>query len=127
MAEDEEVIRHAARRILERFGYSVVLAADGADALERLADPARRVDLVICDIVMPRLDGLEVYRRTRDTGSALPFLFTSGYRGDEVRGILAGDPAADYLPKPWTVPELVARVRAMLGRSAPLETRGTRP
>lgn len=127
VAEDEEVIRQSARRILERFGYFVLLAADGAEGLDRLMDPNERVDLVISDIVMPGLDGLEFHQRARRSGVRVPFLFTSGYRSDEVRGLMGEDPAADFLPKPWTVPELVARVRGMLGSPRPLDTHEVRP
>lgn len=115
IAEDEEVIRRAAKRVLERFGYTVLQAADGAEALERMSEAGHRMDLVVSDIVMPHVDGLELHRKARERGYGMPFLFMSGYQRDEVWQAVEEDPSLDFLPKPWGVPELVARVRAMIG------------
>lgn len=107
-----EVIRYA----LDKAGLGVVTAADGAQALERLAEQA--VDLIVLDINMPELDGLACcreIRKTRDT----PILFLSS-RDDEIDRILGleigGD---DYVTKPFSPRELVARIGAILKRTAP--------
>jgi CheY-like chemotaxis protein len=118
IAEDEEVIRRSVKRVLEHEGYTVFQAADGAEALDRLAESGHEMDLVISDIVMPKVDGLELLRRARERGCRNPFLFMSGYQSDEVWQTVEGDPTLDFLAKPWTVPELLARVREMLGRGA---------
>lgn len=115
IAEDEEMIRRLATRVLERHGFTVFQAADGAEALDRIAEAGQDMDLVISDVVMPHVDGLELYRMTRERGHTMPFLFMSGYQRDELLQTVAEDSALDFLPKPWSVPELVARVRAMTG------------
>jgi CheY-like chemotaxis protein/anti-sigma regulatory factor (Ser/Thr protein kinase) len=125
IAEDEEVIRRSVKRVLEHEGYTVFQAADGAEALERLAESAHEMDLVISDIVMPKVDGIELLQRMRERGCRSPFLFMSGYQSDDVWQTVAGDRTLGFLAKPWTVPELLARVREMLGRgagTAPAET-----
>lgn len=115
IAEDEEVIRRSAKRVLERFGYTVLVAADGVEALERMSEVGHDVDLVISDIVMPHVDGIELHRKARERGYQTPFLFMSGYQRDEVWQTIEDDASLDFLPKPWGVPELVARVRSMIG------------
>lgn len=127
IAEDEEVIRRSATRVLERYGYTVLQAADGVEALQRLEERPDGVDLVVSDIVMPRLDGLGLLRAVRKRGCECPFLFTSGYQNEDVWSAVDDDPSLDFLPKPWSVPELLARVGAMLersGRRSPGETQG---
>jgi two-component system cell cycle sensor histidine kinase/response regulator CckA len=124
IAEDEEMIRRSAKRVLERFGYTVLQAADGAEALERMIEAGHDLDLVISDIVMPHLDGLELHRKARARGYQTPFLFMSGYQRDEVWQTVADDATLDFLPKPWSVPELLARVHTIVERatSAPTAT-----
>jgi two-component system cell cycle sensor histidine kinase/response regulator CckA len=117
IAEDEEMIRRSAKRVLERFGYTVLQAADGAEALERMVEAGHDMALIISDIVMPHLDGLELHRKARERGFQTPFLFMSGYQRDEVWQAVADDPTLDFLPKPWSVPELVARVQAIIGNA----------
>jgi two-component system, cell cycle sensor histidine kinase and response regulator CckA len=115
IAEDEEMIRRAAKRVLERYGYTVLQAADGAEAMERIVAAGHALDLVISDLVMPHVGGLELHREARAGGYEMPFLFMSGYQRDDVERTVAEDPTLDFLPKPWSVPELVARVRAIVG------------
>jgi two-component system, cell cycle sensor histidine kinase and response regulator CckA len=114
LAEDEEPIRRATKRILEKWGYRVLEAADGAEALAVLAAREAEIDLVISDVMMPKVGGRRIYQALRERGSALPVLFISGYT-DEVW--TDADPIATdarFLGKPWTVTELVAHVRAAL-------------
>ncbi len=119
VVEDEERIRASARRILEHYGYRVLLAADGQAALELLTAQGAHVDLVLSDVVMPRLNGQQLYLATRELGKSLRFLFTSGYVGRESRTKMALDPAVPFLAKPWTVPDLILRVREILDEPAP--------
>ena len=116
VVDDERAVRESLRRALELEGYDVELAADGQEALYRLSansDP----DAVILDVLMPGVDGLEVCRRLRRDGSRLPVLMLTARDavGDRVAGLDAG--ADDYLPKPFALDELLARLRALLRRA----------
>ncbi|HVV13840.1 response regulator transcription factor [Amycolatopsis sp.] len=117
VVDDDRAVRESLRRSLEFNGYQVDLAGDGAQALERVI--ADRPDAMILDVMMPRLDGLEVARRLRSTGDDLPILVLTARDtvSDRVSGLDAG--ADDYLPKPFALEELLARLRALLRRASP--------
>jgi two-component system response regulator MprA len=116
VVDDERAVRESLRRALELEGYEIELAGDGAEALERLgAEPAP--DAVVLDVLMPNIDGLEVCRQVRRSGSRVPVLMLTA-RDDvdsRVAGLDAG--ADDYVPKPFALQELLARVRALLRRT----------
>jgi two-component system, OmpR family, response regulator MprA len=114
--DDEAAVREALRRALTLEGYSVELAADGSEALHRLGD-GTAADAVVLDVLMPGIDGLEVCRRIRSTGSRVPVLMLTARDevSDRVAGLDAG--ADDYLVKPFALEELLARLRALLRRS----------
>jgi two-component system cell cycle sensor histidine kinase/response regulator CckA len=117
IADDDPAVRRVLGRALERFGYRVLSAADGAEALATLEQRQWAVDLVISDAHMPKMSGPELYRSLRASGRKIRFLATSG----GATRIQAGDAAPDpdpylrVLPKPWTVEELVTAVRELLG------------
>ena len=115
VVDDDQAVRDAIRRALSMQGYDVETAADGQEALERLNDPAG-IDLLVVDVLMPRLDGLDLTRRLRSDGSPLPILMLTARDqvADRVAGLEAG--ADDYLVKPFALEELIARVRALLRR-----------
>ncbi|HKG44088.1 MAG TPA: response regulator transcription factor [Gaiellaceae bacterium] len=116
VVDDERAVRESLRRALELEGYEIELAEDGAEALERLeAEPAP--DAMVLDVLMPRMDGLEVSRTLRRGGSKLPILMLTARTQveDRVEGLDAG--ADDYLTKPFALEELLARVRALLRRT----------
>src|SRR4029079_3541627 len=102
-------------RALRLEGYKVELAADGGEALNALAEDSP--DAVVLDLMMPRVDGLEVCRRMRAAGDRTPVLVLTARDGvaDRVKGLDAG--ADDYLVKPFALDELLARLRALLRRS----------
>jgi len=114
VVDDDRAVRESLRRSLEFNGYDVALAADGAEALAGIgtADP----DVVVMDVMMPRLDGLEATRAMRSAGHDLPILVLTARDavGDRVEGLDAG--ADDYLTKPFALAELLARLRALLRR-----------
>ncbi len=114
LVEDEEMVRRAGRRILEKHGYRVLQAADGAEALMVLRERGAEIALVVSDVVMPRMGGRELYASLREEGFTMPFLFTSGYTDRMSSDTVALDPSVPVLPKPWTWTELTASVRAAL-------------
>jgi two-component system response regulator MprA len=116
VVDDDQAVRDALRRALTMQGYDVDLAADGEEALLKLRSHPNAHDLAIVDILMPRLDGLELTRRLRADGNKLPILMLTARDqvSDRVAGLEAG--ADDYLVKPFALEELVARVRALLRR-----------
>jgi two-component system response regulator MprA len=118
VVDDDAAVRESLGRALRLEGYEVELAADGAQALERLETDGAGVDLVVLDVLMPNVDGLEVCRRIRRSGSRLPVLMLTARDevADRVAGLDAG--ADDYVVKPFALAELLARVRALLRRSA---------
>jgi two-component system, OmpR family, response regulator MprA len=115
VVDDEPAVREAVERALRLEGFEVALAADGAEAVRRLT--VVRPDAVLLDVLMPGIDGLEVCRRMRHTGDRTPVLMLTARDaiGDRVAGLDAG--ADDYLPKPFALEELLARLRALLRRS----------
>jgi two-component system response regulator MprA len=115
VVDDDPALARTLRRALSVEGYDVETAADGGDALQRLA--AAHFDAVVLDVAMPRLDGLAVCRRMRERRDLTPVLMLTARDaiGDRVSGLDAG--ADDYLVKPFALDELNARVRALLRRA----------
>jgi two-component system response regulator MprA len=116
VVDDERAVRESLRRALSLEGYEVELAGDGAQALAALEE-RDEPDLVVLDVLMPQIDGLEVCRRIRSSGRAVPVLMLTAR--DEVKDRVAGLDAGadDYVVKPFALEELFARVRALLRRS----------
>jgi two-component system response regulator MprA len=115
VVDDEPAVRRALERALRLDSYEVELAADGHEALDRLAEsPA---DAVILDLMMPGVDGIEVCRRIRAAGDHTPILMLTARDAidDRVKGLDVG--ADDYLVKPFALRELQARLRALLRRT----------
>ena len=115
VVDDEPAVLDAVDRALRLAGYDTELAADGQQALDALA--AAAPDALVVDVLMPRVDGLEVCRRLRAAGDRTPVLVLTARAAvtDRVRGLDAG--ADDYLVKPFALEELLARLRALLRRS----------
>jgi two-component system, OmpR family, response regulator MprA len=116
VVDDERAVRESLRRALELEGYEIELAADGSEALYRL-EGDEELDAMILDVLMPGVDGLEVCRRLRGSGSKLPVLMLTARTevDDRVAGLDAG--ADDYVTKPFALEELLARMRALLRRT----------
>lgn len=115
IVDDEDNLRSMLRAALSHHGFEVTEAANGRDALRSIAED--RPDLVVLDVMMPELDGFEVCRRLRADGDTTPVLFLTAKddTADKVRGLtLGGD---DYLQKPFSLDELVARAEAVLRRT----------
>ena len=118
VVDDDRAVRDSLRRSLAFNGYQVELATDGQQALDAIAG-GDRPDALVLDVMMPRLDGLEVCRRLRSAGDDLPVLVLTAREAvsDRVAGLDAG--ADDYLAKPFALEELLARLRALLRRTSP--------
>jgi two-component system, OmpR family, response regulator MprA len=116
VVDDEPAVRESLRRALSLEGYDVELAADGAEALDAVASQTGP-DAILLDVLMPRVDGLEVARRLRAKGVRTPILMLTAR--DEVQDRVAGLDAGadDYVVKPFALEELLARVRALLRRT----------
>lgn len=114
--EDEEIVARFVKQALEESGYTVETAADGQSALERAG--AGDFDAILLDVMLPQLDGFTVCRRLRTRGIETPILMLTARDTleDKIEGLDAG--ADDYIVKPFLVPELLARLRAMLRRHA---------
>jgi DNA-binding response OmpR family regulator len=116
VVDDEPMVRDVLARYLVREGFAVDVASDGREALERYAD--RDPDLVLLDLMLPAIDGYEVFRRIRELSSTPVIMLTArGEQTDRIVGLELG--ADDYVAKPFSPREVVARVRAVLRRSAP--------
>lgn len=115
VADDDQAVRESLRRSLIFNGYTVVLATDGAEALEMIE--SERPDLAILDVMMPKRDGLEVCRELRSHGDDIPILLLTARDAvsERVAGLDAG--ADDYLPKPFALEELLARTRSLFRRA----------
>ncbi|AJC56714.1 response regulator transcription factor [Streptomyces sp. 769] len=123
IVDDEPAVREALQRSLAFEGYGTEAAVDGLDAVEKVAayDP----ELIVLDVLMPRMDGLTAARRLRASGVTVPILMLTARDtvGDRVTGLDAG--ADDYLVKPFELDELLARIRALLRRSSYATAAGT--
>jgi two-component system response regulator MprA len=125
VVEDDAAVRDSLARTLRFEGYQVEIAGDGLQALDAVR--GNEPDALILDVSMPRMDGLEACRRLRAEGVLLPVLMVTARDsvGDRVAGLDAG--ADDYLVKPFALQELLARVRALLRRSALAGPNGATP
>ncbi len=115
VVDDDRAVRQSLRRSLTFNGYEVELASDGTEALARVAES--RPDLIVLDVMMPRMGGLETCRELRSRGVGIPVLMLTARDGvaDREDGLAAG--ADDYLPKPFALDELLDHLAALLNRT----------
>jgi two-component system response regulator ResD len=114
LVDDEEIVRDVLTRYLEREGFRVDVAADGAAAVD--AASRERPDVVLLDLMLPKVDGFEVFRRLRNDGDVpIVMLTAKGEEVDRVVGLELG--ADDYVTKPFSPREVVARIKAVLRRN----------
>jgi len=113
LVEDEEALRRSGKRVLERFGYTVLTATDGQEGLELYSANSSRIDLVISDLVMPRISGWQLYQSLTQQYKSLRFLMASGYSQAEA-GRAPPGAQVPFVHKPWTLRDLLVRVRQVL-------------
>ena len=111
LAEDDEMVRRLTERFLKHAGYSVLLAKDGAEAVELFAKNGQNIVAAVLDVVMPRMSGFEAYERIRACDATLPVVFASGFSGYRKPEHLELIPGVNFLQKPFDCNELVAMVR----------------
>ena len=114
VVEDEPGLRRAAQRVLAKHGYDVLVAQNGTEALEILASTNGKVRLVLTDVVMPEMGGPQLYKAIRAMGKTMPVLFSSGYTARDIEEASALEPGLPFLSKPWSVQEILGRVRQVL-------------
>jgi CheY-like chemotaxis protein len=114
VAEDNGPLRRAARLALKKFGYTVLLAPNGEEALSLFRANKESIVLVVSDMMMPKMNGIELYRAIRKESKGVKFLFSSGYAADDIEAHASDLAEVPSLKKPWRLAELAARVREVL-------------
>ena len=117
LIDDEEMVRSVVTRMLELSGYTITACGSGAEGIEYYRDHADTVALVILDVVLPEMDGVEIYRRLREINPALLVLVSSGYTIESRAQLLMDSGAQGFLQKPFTRDELCAKVARVLGQA----------
>ncbi len=116
LVEDEDGVRSFAMRALQRQGYEVFEAVSGVDALEVMDRIGGKVDLIVSDVIMPEMDGPTMFKELRKTHPDLKIIFVSGYPDDAFKNGLGENDTFAFLPKPFTLSQLAAKVKEELGR-----------
>ena len=116
LVEDEDSVRNFAARALTRQGYEVLEATTGVEALEIVEREKGRIDIVVSDVVMPEMDGPTMLNELRKGNPDLRVIFVSGYPDDRFKSSLTPGQQFAFLPKPFTLPQLAAKVKEELGR-----------
>jgi two-component system, cell cycle sensor histidine kinase and response regulator CckA len=114
LVEDNDAVRRVGTRALTRNGYTVLGAADGAEGLAMATAYAGSIDLVVTDVVMPRMGGWELARRLSESRPGTRIIFTSGFAEDAVQRPERFDAGAHFLPKPYGPEELVRSAASVL-------------
>ena len=114
VVDDEQAVRDITRDILHHSGYTVITAEDGIDALEKYDHERARIDLVVLDMTMPRLGGVETFHELKRRNPAVRVLMTSGYTEQDAARALGGENQAEFIQKPFTPSVLLRRIREIL-------------
>ncbi|HIJ88112.1 MAG TPA: PAS domain S-box protein [Desulfuromonadales bacterium] len=114
LAEDDKTTRDLGREILEEFGYAVIEAVDGEDAVEKFREQQERISLVILDVIMPKMNGMETYSVIRSVAPGVRALFCSGYAKDVVSSHGVMEEGINFLAKPFTPKDLLMKIREVL-------------
>src|SRR5882762_4559116 len=114
LVEDDQTMRVAAQQLLSKVGYRVFTAVDGEQGLDAFRAHRADLQLIITDVVMPKLSGFDMYQVIRGESRGLSVLFMSGFPAPNFRKTVGQDPAVAFVTKPWTASELLAQVRLMI-------------
>jgi len=116
LAEDEESVRKLIKEVLEADGYRVIEAADGEEAISKFMENKDRIDILLLDIVMPKMSGREVYERIKKIKPDIKLLMASGYPADFIsqKGIL--EEGLNFIAKPMSPPKLLKKMREVLDK-----------
>ncbi len=117
LVDDDEGVRDVARRILEKVGYSVLMASDGQEAIRVFDEHTDEIDMALLDVVMPKLGGKAVFDHIQETRPEMPVLFASGYSLDAIHSGFVLDEGMQLIQKPYQINALMRRVRDMLDNS----------
>jgi two-component system cell cycle sensor histidine kinase/response regulator CckA len=118
LVEDEDPVRIFGARALRNKGYKVLEAKSGESALEMIRGAAEQIDLLITDVVMPRMDGPTLIREVRETHPDMKVIFISGYTEDAFRQRLDSDSEIHFLPKPFSLKQLAGKVKEVISGEA---------
>jgi CheY-like chemotaxis protein len=116
IAEDDERVRSLAERILRQAGYMTVSASNGEEALQRFEEQADEVAVVVLDVIMPRMGGVEIHETIRSRRPDIPVIFCSGYTANLLEDELLLNPDTNFLRKPYTASELLATLQTAVER-----------
>ena len=116
VAEDDASVRKLATIVLESFGYSVIAAVDGEDAIAKFMENRERISIVMLDMIMPKKNGKEVGEAIRKVSAGVKLLFASGYTTDMIKGKELTEAGTDFIHKPFTPKDLLIKVREILDR-----------
>jgi nitrogen-specific signal transduction histidine kinase len=118
LVEDDEALRRAGTRVLRKYGYTVITASDGVEALSIMRRGGKTPDLIVSDVVMPRTSGPQFLQALHAAGLSPRILFTSGYTARDVHDRMPLEPDLPFLAKPWSITDLLRRVREVLDAPA---------
>ncbi len=116
VAEDDASLRKLATRVLESFGYSVITAVDGEDAIAKFMENRKRISIVMLDMIMPKKNGKEVGEAIRNVSPRVKILFASGYAMDIIKDKELAEAGSDFIHKPYTSKDLLKKVREILDK-----------
>jgi two-component system, cell cycle sensor histidine kinase and response regulator CckA len=114
VVDDESTVRTTTTRILERFDFSVIVVPDGETALEVYKKAPRQIDIVLLDMMMPKINGIETFSKLRDLDENVRVILMSGYQESEIRDRLKTAPPFGFLQKPFTARKLLSQIRQIL-------------
>ncbi len=118
LVEDEDPVRIFGARALRNKGYKVLEARSGEEALDVIRGANEKIDLLITDVVMPRMDGPGLVREVRETHADMKVIFISGYTEDSFRQRLDSDSDIHFLPKPFSLKQLAGKVKEVISGEA---------